>query len=70
MCPKEDQTPTNTPSISPTINEETKRPSAFAEPKCKHCHLKKQTNPSPENGWILTSFNEYCAMLKMIALVS
>ena len=70
MCSKEDQTPSNTPSMSPTINEETKRPSTFAEPKCKHCYLKEEINPSPENGWIPTCFNECCAMLKMIALVS
>jgi len=69
MCPKEDQPPSNTHSMSPTINDETKRPSTFAEPNCKHCHLKKQRNPSPENEWIPASFNECCAMLKMIAVV-
>ena len=57
MCPKDDQTPANTTSTSPTIiNEETKSPSTLiTEPKCKHCCLKKQMNPSPENGWISTS---------------
>ena len=71
MCPKENQPPSNTPSMGPTIYEETKSPSTFAEPKCKHCYLKKQINPSEnENGWIPTSFNECCAMLKMIAVVS
>ena len=66
MCPKEDQPPSTTPSM----NEETKSLSTFAEPKCKHCYLKKQINPSPENEWIPTSFNECCAMLKMIFIVS
>ena len=49
MCPKEYQPPSTTPSM----NEETKSPSTFAEPKCKHCYSElsiKRTGCNRQTG--------------------